>query len=199
MEKSMTDQFEQLDQLRRSLSLPPEQMAIEDVVPVFVPASLAEEGKWLGPIITMQAPGLAVTWACLQPAQTMRYVNFETAEYWEAQGVEWQMQSMENLVRMTEELSSHTFLRADGSYYGLAMMHEDGIGPSRLLLNGWLEEVFPEGYLVSIPERSVGVVLSLQASAEEREKVEGLVKDCFEKGSQPFIAGLFEPSLLSMA
>jgi hypothetical protein len=195
----MTDQFEQLDQLLRGLTLPPEQIAIEDVVPVFVPAMLAQGGKWLGPIIPMQASGLAVTWACFQPAQTMLYVNYQTANYWEAQGVDWQVQSMENLLRMTEELSSHSFLREDGSYYGLVMMHEDGIGPSRLLLNGWLEEVFPEGYLVSIPERSVGVVLSCQAIAEERERVEELVKDCFEKGSQPFIGHFFEPSLLSMA
>lgn len=194
----MTDQFEQLDQLRRSLELPPEKIAIEDVVPVFVPATLAEEGKWLGPIIPVQAPGLAVTWACLQPTQTMLYVSFQTASYWESQGVDWRMQSMENLVRMSKEISSHSFRREDGSYYGLVMMQEDGIGPSRLLLNSWLEEVFPEGYLFSIPERSVGIVLASQASAEEREKVEGLAKNCFEKGSRPFIDGFFQPSLLAM-
>jgi hypothetical protein len=76
------------------------------------------------------------------------------------------------------------------------MMHEDGIGPSRLLLNGWLEEVFPEGYLVSIPERSVGVVLSLRATSEERERVEGVVKNFFEEGTQPFIGQFFHPDLL---
>jgi hypothetical protein len=195
----MTDQFEQVEQILRGLSLSPDQIAIEDVVPVFVPASLAEGGKWLGPIITMQAPGLAVTWAFLQPAQTMIYVNFQAANYWKAQGTDWRSQSVENLIRMTEQLSSHDFIREDGSIYGLVMMHEDGIGPSRLLLNGWLEEVFPEGYLVSIPERSMGVVLSSQASAEEREKVEGLVKDCFEKGSQPFIGEFFDPNLLMEA
>jgi hypothetical protein len=195
----MTDPVRQLNQLRKSLGQPPDRLELDEVVPVFVPASIADEGKWVGPIVKMRAAGLAVTWACLQPEQTMLYVSHKHAAYWASKGIDWQMRSMENLMRMSEPLATHGFQREDGSYYGVAMMHEDGIGPSRLLLNGSLEEQFPEGYLVSIPERSVGIALSAQASVEERQQLEKVIRECFENGTRPFIGDLFEPGLLSMA
>ena len=173
------DQHERLDELRRGLDLPPEEVPLDQVVPVFVPASLEHNGQWPGPIVLTRAPELAITWACLRPAQTMLYVSFETARYWEGKGIDWRTQSMENPAEMSEQISYHSFQREGGAYYGLVMMQEDGVGPSRLLLNGWLEEVFPEGYLVAVPKRSVGVVVSRTASPEERERVKGLVVECY--------------------
>lgn|GEM_PF-946493 len=193
----LTNQHEQLDELRRSLDLLPEEIALDQVVPILVPVLLADNGEWPGPIALMRTPELAVTWACLLPAQTMLYVNFKTVQFWENNGLDWRRQSMENLARMSEQISSHSFQREGGAPYGLVMMQDDGIGPSRLLLNEWLEEVFPEGYWVAIPERSVGFVLSRTALPEEREKVERLVVECFEKGSQPLKREMFVPDLLT--
>jgi hypothetical protein len=195
----MADPLRQLQQLRKSLKRPADRLELDDVVPVLVPASIAEEGKWVWPIVKMRVEGLAVTWACLQPEQTMLYVSHDTAAHWTSSGIDWQTRSMENLIRMSEPLATHGFQREDGSYYGVAMMHEDGIGPSRLLLNGLLEEQFPEGYLVSIPERSVGIACSMRASVEERERLEGVIRECFENGTRPFLRGLFDPNLLAMA
>lgn len=195
----MADQNEQFNQLVKDLSLSSEQFPLEDVVPVFVPDSLAEGDVWLGPIVKMQASKLAITWACLMPYQTMQYISYNTAQYWESQNIDWRSQSMENLVRMSEEMGTHSFRRDDETYYGLVMMYEDGIGPSRLLLNGILEELFPEGYLLAIPERSIGVVLSRAASPKEKETVESFVEKCFEEGTQPFKRDFFDPDLLMEA
>ena len=193
------DRDEQLDELRKSLDLPPEDVPLDQVVPVFVPASPSNSGKWPGPIVQTRVPELAITWACLRPAQTMLYVSFETARSWENEGVDWRTASMENLASMSEQISSHSFEREDDAYYGLVMMHEDGVGPSRLLLNVWLEEVFPQGYMVAVPERSVGVVLSRTASKAELEQVDDLVVQCYENGDRPLKRGMFDPDLLTAA
>jgi len=64
---------------------------------------------------------------------------------WERGDRDWREISMENLADLPGGLSSHSFLRHEGSYFGAIMLHTDGVGPSRLLLSGALEEAFPQG------------------------------------------------------
>lgn len=187
----------QLKGLRKMLAAPADKIGLETVVPVFVPDGMASEA-WPGPVIPMQVPGLAVTWAALMPEQTMRYVTHDMTRRWEKGDRDWREISMENLADLPGGLSSHSFLREDGRYFGLIMLHDDGVGPSRLLLSGSLEETFPEGYSCAIPERSVGVALSLGASNEERAKVSEYVDGCYERGTRPFIKGFFSPEDLVM-
>ena len=190
----------QLDELRQSLSIPPEDHSLDDVVPVFVPAGFFESGKWLGPYVQLRAAQLAVTWAILRPRNTMLYVSQRTADLWESKGIAWREQSMENLVRLSENnLASHNFNRPDGTAFALVMMHDDGIGPSRLLLNGQLADIFPEGYRIAIPERSVGIVLRQGSTQEEQVKIEEVVSKCFNDGTAPVSPTLFDPDELVVA
>ena len=195
MSQDDDDARRQLQALRDALDVPASQVSLETVVPVFVPDELASR-TWPGPVIPVKVPGLAITWAALTAEQTMRYVTDEMAKLWSAKGRDWRAESMENLAALSEQLSSHSWVREDGSYSGLIMLHDDGIGPSRLLLSGWLEETFPEGYSCAIPERSVGVVVSEQASTAERQRVVDYVDHCYRNGTQPFIQGFFKPEQL---
>ena len=193
------DEFaKQLNALRNALDAPPSELSLGNVVPVFVPDALATP-KWLGPIVRVNVPGVAITWAVLTAEQTMVYVTHEMAERWSSQGLDWQSESMGNLAGLSEQLSSHAWTREDGTFAGLIMQHDDGIGPSRLLLNTWLEEVFPEGYSCAIPERSLGVALSAGASPEERQRAIAFVDHCYQNGTRPFVAGFFDPEQLVAA
>ena len=184
----------QLEELRRSLSMPPENLPLADLVPVFVPASFFESGNWPGPYVLLRAKPLAVTWAILRPQNTMLYVSKDAADYWERKHLPWREQAMENLVRLSENtLTSHHFSRTDGTAYALVMMHDDGVGPSRLLLNGHIKDIFPEGYSVAIPERSVGIALRRGASETEQLKIQELVKKCFNEGTAPVSPSMFDP------
>ena len=184
-----------LDALRAAIEVPPGDVKLASVVPVFVPDSLATP-QWPGPVLPMQVPGLAVTWAALMPGQTMLYVTHDMAARWSRRKGDWRTATMENLTSLTRELSTHSFTRKDGTYYGLVMLHEDGVGPSRLLLEVWLEEVFPEGYSCAIPERSCAIVLSDGASKKERSDVEKAARTCYRDGASPMLEGFFRPEAL---
>jgi len=187
----------QLKGLRKMLAAPADKIELRTVVPVFVPDGMASPA-WPGPVIPMRVPGLAVTWAALMPDQTMRYVTHDMTRRWDQGDRDWREIAMENLADLPGGLSSHSFVRQDGSYFGAIMLHTDGVGPSRLLLNGLLEETFPDGYSCAIPERSVGVVLSASATEEERAKVTEYIDGCYERGTRPFIKGSFSPEDLVM-
>jgi hypothetical protein len=184
-----------LDALRAAVAVPPKDVKLSSVVPVFVPDSLATP-QWPGPVLPMKVPGLAVTWAALMPGQTMLYVTHEMAARWSKRKGDWRTVAAENLASLTPELSSHSFARKNGEPYGLVMLHEDGIGPSRLLLEVWLEEVFPDGYSCAIPERSCGIVLADAASKTERAEVLKAADTFYRKGSSPMLKGFFRPDAL---
>lgn len=196
---SSTD--EQLDALVEGVSLPPEKLQILDVFPLFVPANFLTDGNWPGPNRLLALPGLGLTWAVERPNQTMVYVNFATAQYWEEKGIDWQKQAMENLAKRTgEALCTAHFPREDrpDESFALVFMHSDGYGPSRLLFSERIKEMFPQGYLVALPEMSCGIALAQDATTTEREKIVRVVQECFQNGTRPLVPDIHDPALLSL-
>lgn len=185
-----------LDNLRKVVAVPATKLRIDDLVPVLVPASFAESGKWPGPILTLEVPGLAATWGVLLPKATVRWVTTDMTDRWEAAGIDWRLRSMENLERISDPLAPQTMLRADGTLLGLLLNHDDSLGPSRLLLNGAIEGLFPEGYQCAIPDRTFAVVVSNRVTAAERKRVKAFVAESYNRANEPFIRELFHPDLL---
>ena len=175
--------------------------ALPGLMPLFAPSLFFESGKWPGPHEIMELPGLGLTWSIEQPGQAMLYLDGSTAQGWAASGLDWREESMKNLIRRSaSQLATAEFWRggmAKELCYALAFMHEDGYGPSRLLLEDSLRRVFPAGYAIALPEMSCGLAVSLQASAAEREKIEVLVETCFREATRPLVAGIHDPSLLT--
>jgi hypothetical protein len=191
----MSDEQNQLEALRAGLRKAPPELEISDLFPVFVPASFFETGDWPGPYEILGIVGLGLTWAVLQPDQTMRYVDHEVQRHWEAKGVRWRDRAVENVLRQSaQQVWTHEFRREDGSLFAVAMMHSDGLGPSRLLLRKPLGRLFPDGYLVALPEMSCGLVLSTRVTPTERDKVERIVEGCFNDGTRPLVRGIHEAS-----
>jgi hypothetical protein len=191
----MTDRH--LNQLQRNIELQPHELSLKDVLPIFVPASFFEH-TWIGPYELYRAPGVGLTWAIEQPEHTMRYVDQGVKQYWEKQKIDWRSQALSNLrERSTPQPWTHELRRSSGGVYAVVMMHEDGFGPSRLLLQDALVAVFPEGYQVALPEMSMGLAMSVQLDQEERLKVEGLVDTCYSQGTRPLAPGIFSSTELA--
>ncbi len=72
------------------------------------------------------------------------------------------------------------------------MMHQDGIGPSRILLRDRLESLFPEGYRVAVPEMSCALAFSKELDGFELATIQNTVAGCFQTGTRPLAPGLFD-------
>jgi hypothetical protein len=183
----------QLAELRAALSLGLSLVDRSDLVPILVPAAFIQAGEWPGPHEPSGVPGVCLTWAVLTPAQTMRYVDRAMAEYWESNGIPWRTEALGNLrARSRGEVWTHEFRREDGTPFGVAMMHADGVGPSRLLLHEALQELFPEEYLIALPEMSCGLALSRKATGAESSQLRELADTCFRNGTRPLVRGFHE-------
>ena len=129
---------------RKTEMLPPAELPLNQLVPLIVPTSFFETGKWVGPYSLLRAQGLGLTWGILMPQQTMRYVDKNAETLWNGQSLDWKRKALENLAAMSPKgVATSQFNRQDGSVYAYVMMQEDGLGPSRLLLKGWFARVFP--------------------------------------------------------
>jgi len=194
----MTNEHPELTALREGLRKSAPELPITELFPLFVPRSFFASGKWPGPYELLRLPGLGLTWAISQPQQTMRYVDRGIQQYWESQGIRWRERALMNMQMWSgEKLWTHEILGDNGRISSVAMMHSDGIGPSRLLFRDKLEALFPEGYLIALPEMSCGLALSATASATERRNFEEMVQRCFTKGTRPLVPGIHNPSLLT--
>jgi hypothetical protein len=193
----LIEEDKQLNELRSSLGKAPSDLPISDLLPLFVPSSFFAQNNWPGPYEILGISGLGLTWAVLQPEQTMRYLDHRIQAYWESEGMAWRELAAENLRHQSKaEPWTHEFRRDGNALYAVAMMHPDGLGPSRLLLRDRMNQAFPEGYLVGIPEMSCGFAISKAASAVERDKIDYIVAQCFNCGTRPLVSGVYDSALL---
>lgn len=176
------------------MALQPEEIDTGNLAPVFAPSSFFVSGNWPGPHISLRTREIGLTWAVLFPEESMRYVDFRLAEYWDCHGVDWKSLSHAYLKNHTgEELGTHKFCRPDGEIYGLAFMQPDGIGPSRLLLRDRLSAAFPGGYRVALPEMSCGIAFSVGLSENELANVHSVIENCYRRGTRPLAPGVYTP------
>ena len=164
---------------------------LDNLVPLIVPREYFTYGNWPGPYRLLKHHALAVTWVVLEPEQVMTYLTNEAAGTWLKDGINYEYRALENLQRITgEHLATHHNVDSDGNLLYLVMMHEDGVGSSRMLLHESLAELFPEGYWMAIPERSCAFVIPKQTAAKELAAVKGLIRRCWEGGTTPMLSGL---------
>jgi len=183
-----------LSSLRRGLDLRPDQMDTTNLMPIFVPSSFFSIGNWPGPYSRLRAPEIGLTWTLLLPNQGMRYVDFAMQEYWEANQLDWKALALGNLGRRTNgQPGLRAIRRANGEVSALAFMFEDGLGPSRLLCRGTLEQQFPAGYRVSMPEMSCGIAFGGDLEGQEMATVQGVIDACYRNGTRPLSPRTYDP------
>lgn len=183
--------------IRRELDKRPEEIDSGTVVPLLVPNSFAETGSWPGPIYRLAAPGFCQTWATLGPKDVIRYVDRSVQNFWENGGIPWRERAASNLRAIAEtQPYSHQLTRDDGSVFMVGMLFGQGLGPSRLLVPGLLNGVFPDGYKVAIPEMTCAFAFIDAPTDEERHRIHKLIQGCFDDGSEPVSTEHMSPQLL---
>jgi hypothetical protein len=181
-----------LRSIRKGMELRPEQVEISKVAPLFVPMTFFAAGNWPGPYTRLRAREIGLTWSVLLPDDTMRYVDHEMVRYWNTQGVDWRQVALRNLADHSGNNPwTHEYRRTTGEIYAIAMMHSDGIGPSRLLLRDRLSSLFRDGYCVALPERSCALAFSVDLEGPELSKLQGVIRDCHQKGTRPLAPRIY--------
>jgi hypothetical protein len=130
----------------------------------------------------------------LESNQAMLYVNHEQAKLFEASGINYHERAMVNLGSASNDWAgTHQKKSPEGRIEYIAMMQPDGLGSSRLLLSEQIGSVFPEGYNLAIPERSVGIAISKHLAGEPLLNVQDVIRRCCERGTVPMLNGIYEP------
>lgn len=149
-------------------------------------------------------PDYELTWSILerdsrvqqrlrQRSQCSQEVSAEMVTAWEAAGINWQQRAVINLKVASRELWTHRQLRPDGSLLMGIMQHDDGFGSSRILLSGYLQQHFPAGYYVAIPDRRIGIVTPRNLSERERQEIQDLLQFYYDRASVPIGLQLLAP------
>lgn len=140
-------------------------------------------------------PDYDLTWSILERdlSECSREVNAEMVTAWEAAGINWQQRAVINLKVASRELWTHRQLRPDGSLLMGLMMHNDGFGSSRILLSGYLQQHFPAGYYVAIPDRRIGIVTPRNLSERERQEIQNLLQSYYDRAAVPIGSQLLAP------
>lgn len=170
---------------------------VETLLPIVVPRSYFRLGNWPGFHRRLRHPDLAVTWVELTAPDAMSYVNVERYRQIEARGVDVHEAAMANLRTVSRPLATHGKVVGGRTVFQV-MMHADGLGTSRLLLSPELNEAFPEGYWLGIPERGCGIVVPKSVSPDDYDEALQLTSRCFQDGTTPMLPGLLEPNVLDV-
>lgn len=164
----------------------------QHVRPLIVPAEYAEVGVPAS-FDQLPAPDLLLSWVELPDAETMLYVTPARAAEWDGAEPAWRRIAL-GAMRAADDGRVWTHEKRDesGALVWVAMMHDDGLGSSRLLLSEELHRAFPDGYLIALPDRSCGMAIARATPA--LEDVRGLVADMYQGATTPMIPDLREPS-----
>jgi hypothetical protein len=119
-------------------------MSLEFLRPLIVPNSYFEHGDFPAPHVPLKAPDLALTCVLLKEPASMLYVQPQTAIEWQQEGIWWQVAAI-NAMRKADGGLVWTKERrdGDGSLMWIGLMHDDGLGSSRLQRTRMTEESVP--------------------------------------------------------
>ena len=175
-------------------------LGLASIVPVFISSSLSADGSWAGPYETLRAKGIAIAWAVPAADRAIRYLLHDTRRQWEAEGIDWQAQALNNLSELSNDpCGAASLLRDNGDTWLISFMYSDGFGSSRLLLADRLQRVFPKGYRVAMPERNRAFAFSVELDPEEADTIRHLIEQSYSKSEQRLSPEVFEPNALLSA
>jgi hypothetical protein len=184
----------QLRNFRQGFDVPVDQIDLTHVVPIYVPSGFFAKGNWVGPYCRLRRPEIGLTWTVLMPGQTIRYVDHRMKELWDSQQVDWKTLAKRNLSNLTTDKPGVKEMRGSkGELCSIAFMFEDGLGPSRLIFRERLDDLFPDGYRVAMPEMSCGLAFAKNLQGPDLATVQGLIDHCHRRGTRPLVPGSYDP------
>lgn len=169
---------------------------LEHVLPILVPGEFLALPGWPGPIESISTPEFALTWGVVTHPETTSYVDCEKAANWDRAGIDWRKRATENLRRIAEAHPfSHRWERPDGTIFMVAMLFPGNLSMARLLVPNLLDDVFPAGYRVAVPELTCVMACATDLSEEECATAQKLAQECYEGGSDPVSDKFFDPKV----
>jgi hypothetical protein len=130
----------------------------------------------------------------------MMYLAHGTVAILEAKGIDWRSAARAALERDVKRHPwTHEFCNDQNKVEGVAMIHEDGLGPSRLIIYNRLAQRFPQGFSFFVPERSCAMVIANDASLQVRTSIETAVRNCFSGADVPMSEKPYDHTLLKQA
>lgn len=173
---------------------------ITDLRPVLVPTPIFETGQWVGPYHHFPDLPVSLTWAFLRPQQTMSYLSSSIAAAFDKKKIDWRAAARKALAREFDHHPwTHEFKSSGGKVEAVGFLHEDGLGPSRLIMYAKLIDHFPSGFSIFVPERSSALLMSSDASQEVQNSVEKAVQGCFTAADVPMSETGYNHTLLKEA
>ena len=163
----------------------------DHLLPVVIPTGIVTHSLWPG-TFKRWSETLSVTWAHFREPNITTYLTKSEAQELEADQIPFAQLALANLWQRSREQVWTHIKEEVGEVHFVALMHEDGLGPSRLLLRDGLHQAFPERFLFCVPERTCAIVFSKQASPAALASVRTVVSGCFQNGREPVSDRVFD-------
>jgi hypothetical protein len=181
-----------LEVLEAGRGVEPADRDLSRVVPIILPMELMN-ASWPGPIVQIGELPFCAAWATCGEMNSFFYVTEGEALFWEEKGIDWRATAFANLSRMSENRpASGEKLDEDGLPFLKVMLHEDAIGPSRLLLPHLFDHALGPDYAVAIPEQTCAIAFRKNLSPSQAADVNGMINGCYEHGTEPMSPERFE-------
>lgn len=181
-----------LEILEAGLGVEPADRDLSRVVPIILPLELLTS-DWPGPIVRIGELPFCAAWATCGEKNTFFYVTEREAQFWDDAGINWRAAAFANLARISVGYpASGEKLDEDGLPFLKILLHEDAVGPSRLLLPHLFDEILGADYEVAIPEQTCAIVYRKNLSSDQEADVHTLINGCYENGTEPMSAERFK-------
>lgn len=174
-----------MEVLEAGLGVEPAERDLSRVVPIILPLELLN-AAWPGPIVQIGDLPFCAAWATCGEMNTFFYVTESEARFWDDAGIDWRATALENLSRISASRpASGEKLDDDGVPFVKVMLHDDAVGPSRLLLPHLFDDALGADYEVAIPERTCAIAYRKDLSPSQAADVNGMISGCYEHGTEP--------------
>ena len=160
--------------------------------PLIVPAEYVGLASWDLPHARLPNPAFVVTWVDF--GEGLTYVTREQVAALDAADPHWPRRALDN-VRQPKWFDRQRKVSATGTLEWMAFVNdEDTSSSSKVLLQWELSRIFPEGYLVGIPDRACGLVVSAQCTEEALRQVRDLLAQMHATATTPMSPHLYPSS-----
>lgn len=181
-----------LEVLEAGRGVEPADRDLSRIVPIILPLELLTSA-WPGPIVQIGDLPFCAAWATRGEMNTFFYVTEGEARFWDDAGIDWRATALANLARISEgRPASGEKLDDNGMPFLKVMLHEDAVGPSRLLLPHLFDEILGADYEVAIPEQTCAIAYRKNLSPNQEAEVRSVINGCFEHGTEPMSAERFK-------
>ncbi|RYU81827.1 hypothetical protein [Hymenobacter persicinus] len=160
--------------------------------PLIVPAAYVQLNGWDLPHSPLPNLAFVVTWVEFEEGLT--YLTREEFEELEATAPGWPQRALDN-VRQTQWFHRQHKHGQAGELDWIAFLNDDDTSSSSKVLLQWeLSRIFPEGYLVGIPDRACALVVSAHCTGDALTQVRELMAQMYATATTPMSHELYPSS-----